>query len=225
MTAATAPPTITAVDRSQTWWTGVLFAAGSACFAVGAAPGYVGLVGEEADAVTFFVGSLLFTAAALLQWLTWRHSGPPARRRIDGWAAGVQLAGTLFFNVSTGDALRDQLTAAQTDRLVWTPDARGSVCFLVASGLAWASTGHGAWSWAPHRRDWQIAALNLVGSVAFAASAVASYVVPDTDQVRNETLMNLGTFLGALAFLVGGLLLLPEGGGVPEGGERASSPS
>ena len=44
--------------------------------------------------------------------------------------------------------------------------------------------------------------------------------MPDTDQVRNETLMNLGTFLGALAFLVGGLLLLPEGGG-----ERASSPS
>lgn len=93
------------------------------------------------------------------------------------------------------------------------------MCFLVASGLARASTGHGAGSWAPRRPDWQIAALNLVGSVAFAASAVASYV-PDTDQVRNATLMNLGTFLGALALLVGGLLLLPAGGG-----ERASSPS
>jgi hypothetical protein len=38
---------------------------------------------------------------------------------------------------------------------------------------------------------------------------VASYVVPTTDQVRNVPLMNLGTFAGAVCFLVGGLLLLP----------------
>ena len=54
-----------------------------------------------------------------------------------------------------------------------------------------------------------MAALNLAGSVAFAVSAVASYVVPDTDRTRNVALMNLGTFLGGLAFLVGALLLLP----------------
>jgi hypothetical protein len=47
-------------------------------------------------------------------------------------------------------------------------------------------------------------------SIAFGASAVASYVVPVSDQPRNVTLMNLGTFVGALAFLVGAVLLLPE---------------
>jgi hypothetical protein len=49
----------------------------------------------------------------------------------------------------------------------------------------------------------------MAGSIAFGASAVASYVVPASDQPRNVTLMNLGTFVGALCFLAGGLLLLP----------------
>ena len=191
----------------MTKWIGVLFAVGSACFAVGAAPAFVDAVGTDTDSVTFFVGSLFFTTAATLQWLAGRAD--PGRRRIDGWAALVQLAGTLFFNWSTFHAMNDQLTAAQTDRMVWTPDARGSLCFLVSSGLAWVATNHRAWRWHPHDRDWQIAALNLAGSVAFGASAVASYVVPETDQVRNVALMNLGTFVGALAFFVAALLLLP----------------
>ena len=53
-------------------------------------------------------------------------------------------------------------------------------------------------------------ALNLLGSIAFGASAVASYVVPATGSLRNVELSNLGTFLGALCFLVGAVLLLPE---------------
>jgi hypothetical protein len=99
---------------------------------------------------------------------------------------------------------------------VWTPDSLGSICFLVASGLAWAEVSHGLWSWRPRSLSWLITALNLLGSVAFGASAVASYVVSASDQPRNVTLMNLGTFVGALAFLVGAVLLLPErthGGG------------
>ena len=130
----------------------------------------------------------------------------------------MQLAGTVFFNVSTFDAMNDQLTSSEMDRLVWTPDARGSVCFLVSSALAWVATNHAAWRWTPRSRDWEIAALNLVGSLAFGASAVASYVVPDTDQVRNVTLMNLGTFLGAVAFFLGAVLLLPAHEDAPASG-------
>ena len=191
----------------MTRWIAGLFAVGSVCFALGAAPAYADAVGADADAVTFFVGSVFFTAAATLQWRAGRAD--PTRRRIDGWAALVQLAGTVFFNVSTFDAMNDQFTTAEVDRMVWTPDARGSVCFLVSSGLAWVATNHRAWRWRPGSRAWLIAALNLGGSVAFAASAVASYVVPDTDQARNVALMNLGTFVGAVAFLVAALLLLP----------------
>jgi hypothetical protein len=51
--------------------------------------------------------------------------------------------------------------------------------------------------------------VNLAGSVAFGASAVASYVKPN-GQLVSLALTNLGTFVGAVFFLVGAILLLPE---------------
>jgi len=190
------------------WWIAVLFAVGATCFALGAAPGYVDAVGVPADGVTFFVGSLFFTSAAALQFL--EVAGRRAADPVDWWAGAVQLAGTLLFNVSTGVAMAQHLTARQEDRLVWRPDAFGSIAFLVASGLAWWAICRGWWSWRPRDLSWSIAALNLAGSIAFGVSAVASYVVPTEDQPRNVALMNLGTFVGALCFLAGALLLLPE---------------
>src|SRR4029078_10235716 len=64
----TAPASVRwwAPDRAV-WWAAALFMVGSACFAVGAVPAYLDLVGVEADGVTFFVGSLFFTSAAGLQ--------------------------------------------------------------------------------------------------------------------------------------------------------------
>jgi hypothetical protein len=202
-----------------------LFAGGSLCFAVGAAPGYVDLVGASADATTFFVGSIFFTTAALLQYLEVANAArvpiraaPRPRwrlftwepRRIDWWASAVQLVGTVYFNVSTYNAVDLELTTAQVDQLVWRPDALGSVCFLVASTLAWAEAGHAWWSWRPASRSWRITLLNLLGSIAFGVSAAAAKVLPTSDQVRNVTLMNFGTFVGALCFLAGAVLLLPE---------------
>ena len=43
--------------RRASWWIAVLFAIGSACFAIGPFPGFVQLVGTAADAAVFFVGS------------------------------------------------------------------------------------------------------------------------------------------------------------------------
>ena len=51
--------------------------------------------------------------------------------------------------------------------------------------------------------------LNLVGSIAFGVSAVASYVT-SSGQLLSVALTNLGTFVGAICFLVGAILLLPE---------------
>jgi hypothetical protein len=48
---------------------------------------------------------------------------------VDGrgwWAAIVQSAGTLFFNVTTYQAMHTALTTAEYDKLVWRPDWRGS---------------------------------------------------------------------------------------------------
>jgi hypothetical protein len=207
------------------WWIGALFIIGSACFAIGALPGYLAWVGYRADALTFFVGSLFFTSAAFLQYVevavapraagtVATSTGPPRLgiepRRIDWWAVAVQLVGTLSFNVTTFAALWENLDAEQARRLIWTPDALGSICFLVASELAFAEVGHRLVSWLPHSREWQITALNMVGSIAFGLSAIGSFVLPTTGEPASVWLTNMGTFVGALCFLAGAVLLLYE---------------
>jgi hypothetical protein len=201
------------------WWIGVLFAIGSFCFALGAVPGYASAAGTKADSITFFVGSLFFTSAAFLQYreAVEADGGSKGRRvfvfrprQIDWLATAIQLLGTLWFNVSTGAAVQTDLTATALRQHVWRPDVLGSICFLAASGLAWFEVCHGWAAWSPGDLGWWITLLNLVGSVAFGVSAVAAFVVPSTGSLLDEQLSNLGTFVGALCFLVGGILLLPE---------------
>jgi hypothetical protein len=179
--------------RSKTWWSGVLFIIGSSCFAVGPFPGFLQLVGPTADAAVFFIGSIFFTSAATVQYLDSR-SGP----RLIWWAAVVQLAGTVFFNISTGSALLDNLSTSQENRLIWAPDVFGCVCFLVASGLAWAAE-RGFISW-----------INLAGSVAFGIAGIASYFVPDTGDVLDLAAANFTTVVGALCFLAGAVGMLVD---------------
>ena len=217
--------------RALAWWIGPLFAVGSACFALGALPAYADAVGTNSDNLTYFIGSIFFTTAAFLQYFEAATTDPrlllgggrdgsrPPRRfrqlfaaqpgRIDWWASLVQFVGTLWFNRTTLGALVVGLGASPTHHPVWRPDALGSVCFLVASWLAWAEVCHGRFAWRPGDISWWIAALNLLGSIAFGASAIASYVEPN-GQLVSLALTNLGTFVGALCFLVGGILLLPE---------------
>ena len=208
--------------RARGWWIAVLFAIGSLLFALGAVPGYASAVGASWDAVTFFIGSLFFTAAGFLSYREAVDAGPQppgtARRRffvyephrIDWWSTAVQLAGTVFFNVSTGVAMVSDLSAQAAHRHVWRPDAFGSVAFLVASALAWFEVCHGWAAWRPRSLSWWITLLNLIGSIAFGVSAVAGYISPSTGQIYNAELTNLGTFIGALCFLAGALLLMPE---------------
>jgi hypothetical protein len=211
--------------RAIGWWIGILFAVGATCFAVGAMPGYLSIVGGEADALTFFVGSLWFTSAAFLQVVEaanvdYVQPEPDVSqrlrlfawepRRIDWWSTLVQFAGTVFFNATTLRALSVTLSVSQLNRLVWTPDALGSTCFLIASGLAWFEVCHSFACWRLGSLPWWITALNLLGSVGFGVSAIASYVVPMTGLPMNVALVNMGTFLGALCFFIGAVLLLPE---------------
>ena len=204
------------------WWIAVLFAVGSALFVLGALPAYATSVGVRWDSATFFVGSLFFTSAAFLTYREAVDAAPQAEnpsrrrvfvfqpRRIDWWASAVQLLGTLYFNVSTGVAMQVNLTVQSADRYVWRPDAIGSICFLVASALAWFEVCHGWVAWRPRSWSWWITLVNLVGSIAFGVSAVASYVIPATGELRNAERANLGTLVGAVFFLIGALLLLPE---------------
>jgi hypothetical protein len=136
-------------------------------------------------------------------------TGNPGRG-LDWWASAVQVAGTIFFNVSTFDALRQGLDTNEYNRLVWAPDAFGSICFLVSGYLAYFAVC-GRPVCRPRRsREWWIAAINLLGCVAFGISAVASYVIPATGSVLDLARANATTAFGALCFLIGAVLLLPE---------------
>jgi hypothetical protein len=205
------------------WWIGILFAIGAACFTIGPFPGFVELVGSAFDGMVFFVGSIFFTSAAALQCLESfnadRELDESGRqrfrivafepRRIDWWSSVVQFVGTLAFNVTTFRALQTGLEDAEYDRLVWAPDAVGSICFLVSGYLAYVEVC-GAYFCRGRSLEWKIAAVNFVGCIAFGISAVASYVVPSTGSVVNLAATNLFTAFGGLCFLVGAVLLLPE---------------
>lgn len=192
--------------RREAWG----FAIGSLFFLVGAVPAYQEAVGDVAANLTFFVGALFFTAAAFIQ-LALSGRRPPRREsnapaRYDWWAAAVQFAGTLFFNVSTTEAL---VVAANSHARVgdgWRPDAFGSICFLVSSALAVAATVDRERLWDPSARTWHGTGLNLVGSVLFGLSAIGAYTIPSTGDPLSLLWANLGTLLGAACFLVAAVL-------------------
>jgi hypothetical protein len=197
-----------------------LFVVGSACFVLGSVPAYVNATGGWVDGVTYFVGSIFFTAASYAQLVQAQSPGmtdvdEAAQRRpapvrwwryvrhdLNWWAAATQFPGTLLFNVSTFAALAHNATVEQTDRHVWRPDMYGSTLFLVASLLGILAL-HGA-----RGIPWRIAWWNMVGSVLFMASAIASYVLPTGDVVSTRISV-AGTLLGAVCFLVGAALMFP----------------
>lgn len=204
-----------------------LFVIGSACFVLGSVPGYVNVVGATADSITYFVGSLFFTTASYAQLI---QAQSPAMTAVDevrqyaraplrlwawcphdrNWLAAItQFPGTLFFNISTIAALTHNATAAESDRYVWRPDLYGSVLFLVSSTFAVLAVSSRFLSVQPQSFPWRIAWLNMLGSVFFMASALASFVVPSTDEVLGARVAVAGTLWGAVCFLIGAALMLP----------------
>jgi hypothetical protein len=204
----------------------LLFVVGSACFVLGSVSAYADAVGSTLDDVTFVVGSVFFTSASFGQLLQAQtpalaEARPDTQRRrtsprLWAWlphdrswlAAAIQFPGTLFFNVSTSFALVHNATVAQQDQHVWRPDALGSTLFLVSSWYAvLALVGPPAADRLPRVIAWT----NMLGSVLFMVSALASYVLPSGHDV-NDHVATVGTLLGAACFLLGAALMLPAWG-------------
>ncbi len=204
-----------------------LFMVGSACFVLGSVPAYLNAVGGWVDGITYVVGSIFFTSASVCQLV---QAQSPATTAVDevtqhesapvhlwrwlphdrNWlAAAVQFPGTVFFNISTIAALTHNATAAESDRYVWRPDLYGSVLFLVSSTFAVLAVSKHFLSVEPHSLPWRIAWVNMLGSVLFMASGVASYVLPSTDAELGARVAVAGTLWGAVCFLVGAALTLP----------------
>ncbi|HEX2467156.1 MAG TPA: hypothetical protein VHJ54_03025 [Solirubrobacterales bacterium] len=193
-------------DWSDTKRMAVLFMIGSACFAIASLPAASDL-SDEAVGITYFVGSIFFTSGGFEQLRTAHGKG------LELWAAIIQFVGTLWFNIDTFDAMSDRLSSAGAhaqNLLVWTPDAAGSICFLVSSVLA------GIAARAEGRAARHIAWLNLAGSIAFGASAIAAYVVPNTGDLLDASLATSGTLIGAICFLWGAALLWRSADSPPE---------
>ena len=183
---------------SLTVWMGLQFLVGSACFAGASVVAQWGSAPVKTLAAVYFIGSLFFTTAAAMQFA----QGGPGRR-----ASLIQLAGTIFFNLSTLHSLQD---VQRVDLRVWTPDVFGSICFLVSSELAYAEVCHRWVCLRGRSLSWRIVTLNLVGSIAFGVSAVTSLVEPSTQEPVSAAIANAGTAVGALCFLAGAVMLLPE---------------
>ena len=207
------------------WWVAVLFIVASACFLVAPLPLFAEQVGASTVGVVYFVGSIFFTSAATLQWLETINTGPvpPSSsegstrllawepHRIDWWSSGVQLIGTIAFNATTFRALSTAEDQSSYDQVVWRPDAIGSICFLVAGYLAYVEVAGRLLERPPRTLEGSVVTVNLLGCAAFGAAAVAGYVVPSTGDLLNLAVANAATALGALCFLVGAALMLPEG--------------
>jgi hypothetical protein len=205
------------------WWIGILFAIGSVCFALGSVPAYANAVGILGDDLTYFIGSIFFTSAGLLQYIetvsTPHKFGGKLQdkikyilfepQRIDWWSTLIQLIGTLFFNLSTFAAIIS-FTILQSKVYVWVPDVYGSICFLIASYLAYSEAGHSFFSFKIKSLPWWIAFINLLGSLAFGVSALGAFTPLTASQPWHPLMMVWGTFIGAVCFFIAAVLLLPE---------------
>ena len=120
--------------RTRSWWIAVLFMVGSACFALGAVPGYVRSSGSAQTASRS--SSARSSSRARRRSSTSRSSTPRRRRpaaradrassrgsrgRIDWLATSIQLVGTVFFNISTFRAMLESLDDASANLLSWRP--------------------------------------------------------------------------------------------------------
>lgn len=218
------------VQRHLNWRIALLFAFGASFFILGGVlslePQWALAIGfDSADVnLIFFCGSIPFTTAAFLQlfqaantavkptplsddvktvWLGWRP------RELNWLSCALQFLGTLMFNINTFDAMYPW--AASMQRIaVWAPDVAGSILFLVSALLAYADCVHALGAWRPRNLEWWICVANLVGCIAFMVSAVLAFVPVDGQTAEALSWSLLTTIIGAVGFLVGGLLLLSE---------------
>jgi hypothetical protein len=146
-------------------------------------------------AVLFIVGSSCFALGAF----------PPYASAVGATADNVTyFIGSLFFTTAAFLQFR-----ASTTRADWWAGIVQLGGTLLFNRSTFSALQHDLTAVEIDHHVWRPDAL---GSIAFlvALSAVASYVVPDSGELVNARWANLGTFAGAVCFLVGAVLILPK---------------
>jgi hypothetical protein len=220
------------MPRRLNWWIGVIFALGSLLFALASvlslAPALArawSLDSTEINTI-FFAGSIPFTIAAYLQLFqatnagdfTSDGTGSPRRLSLFGWrphdigwlSCALQFVGTILFNFNTFDAMIPSLNWFQQDLVIWAPNIVGSILFLASGYLAFIETCHTYWAWKPGSISWWVVFTNLLGCVGFMISALFAIVLPGLPNIEAITVSVMFTLFGAIGFLAGSLLMLPE---------------
>lgn len=181
---------------------GVFFALGSVCFIIGPLTAYANAVGASADAVTFFVGSILFTLGGASQCLLAAPERPDRPTGLAGWrTAWIQSVGTVLFNVMTFASISVLVTSRSYNTIVWIPNAIGSVCFLVSGAIFYLSSPRRGWLPLRDHVGWWEAAVNLLGCVLFGVSAVTGFAAGNPAAPISTSITNWTTTLGAVCFL------------------------
>jgi hypothetical protein len=177
------------------------FVVGGSLFAIGAvlAQGDVG--GPRLAAGVYLAGGVFFSTGGAASVRLARGKPP-----LEQLSALVLFVGTLVFAINLLDSLIGDLSPAQYDRLVWSPDMIGCALFLVSGHLAMVQLS-GSWlpCWRPRDPGWRIVAVNQLGSLLFMVSAVASLVRAEGDMIA-VGIANWGTLTGALCFAVAGVM-------------------
>lgn len=219
----------TCKPKSLTWWIAILFMLGSACFVAGSMVSlfFENVFSSVAINLTFFIGSLFFTAAAYAQyleainaditndaylneekrewiWWAWRP------KNLGFVASTSQLAGTFLFNINTFNCFYTGLSYVAQDVLIWLPNMIGSILFLVASFFAWLEIFHDKQVKRFRSPTWWIIWVNLLGSVLFQRSAFRSFIHVDSGELVNATIALNATMYGAVCFFIGAYLLIVE---------------
>jgi hypothetical protein len=181
---------------------GVFFALGSLCFVAGPLNAYGNAVGANADALTFFIGSILFTLGGVSQCLLAAPERPDRPTGLAGWrTAWIQSIGTLLFNLMTFAAITITATSRHYNTVVWGPNAIGSVCFLISGTIFYLSSPRRGLLPRFDHEGWWEASINLLGCVLFGISALTSYATGHAGALISTRATNWTTTLGAACFL------------------------
>jgi hypothetical protein len=181
---------------------GVFFGLGSLCFVIGPLSSYANAVGGYSDAMTFFIGSILFTLGGASQCVLAAPERPDRPTGVASWrTAWIQSIGTLVFNLMTFAAITVAATDRHYDTVVWGPNAFGSLCFLVSGMIFYLSSPRRGLLPSFDHEGWWEAAVNLLGCVLFGISAVTGFATGQAGTLVSTQISNWTTTLGAACFL------------------------
>jgi hypothetical protein len=189
-------------DAVMTRAMGAFFLVGSICFLVGPLNLYANAFGSYTDALTFFIGSILFTLGGATQCLLAAPERPDRPTGLAGWrTAWVQSVGTLLFNLMTFASITVAATDHTYNTVVWGPNALGSACFLISGMIFYVSSPRRGLLPRFDHEGWWEAAVNLLGCVLFGISALTSFATGHAGALISTGITNWTTTFGAACFL------------------------